>query len=90
MTLLTVPRRNQRQQLPEAAARRLNSVRQIIETVSDQLTAQFALAAHHAHTFRGLCARLYTKLAAHTLCLSLNRALGTADFLQIKILAFPN
>lgn len=90
VTLLTVPRRKQRQQLPEAAARRLNSVRQLIETVNDQLTAQFALAAHHAHTFWGLCARLYTKLAAHTLCLALNRALGAADFLQLKTLAFPN
>lgn len=90
VTLLTVPRSNQRQRLPETAARRLNSARQIIETVNDQLTAQFALAAHHAHTFWGLCARLYTKLTAHTLCLSLNRALGLADFLQIKTLAFPN
>ena len=90
VTLLTVPRRNQQQQLPAAAARLLNSVRQIIETVNDQLTEQFGLARHHAHTFWGLCARLHTKLAAHTLCLALNRALGTADFLQIKALAFPN
>ncbi len=60
---LTVPRRNQRRRLPAAAAR------QIVETVNDQLTAQFGSAAHHAHTFRGLCARLYTTLTAHTLCL---------------------
>ena len=90
VALLTVPRRNQRQQLPAAAARLRNGVRQISETVNDQLTEQFGLARHHAHTFRGLCARLYTKLTAHTRCLSRNRALGTADFLQIKVLAFPN
>jgi len=32
---------------------------------------------------------LQTKLAAHTLCLYLNRLLGQADWLQIKALAFP-
>jgi hypothetical protein len=88
-TLLTVPRRNQRHQLPAPIARRINAARQIVETVNAQLTAQFALAQHQAHTFRGLCARLHTKLAAHTLCLYLNRALGNVDWLQIKHLAFP-
>jgi len=53
------------------------------------LTEQLHLGRHHAHTFRGLCARLYTKLAAHTLCLYLNRLLGAPDCLQIKALAFP-
>jgi hypothetical protein len=90
VALLTVPRRNQRRQLPEAVARLCNGARQIIETVNDQLTEQFGLAAHHAHTFRGLCARLHTKLAAHTLCIYLNRVLGNADFLHLKALAFPN
>ena len=90
VALLTVPRRNQRRQLPAAVARRRNAARQIVETVNDQLTAQFGIAAHRAHTFGGLCARLHTKLAAHTLCLDLNRLLGNADFLQIKALAFPN
>lgn len=89
VALLTVPRRNQRRQLPTAVARLLNGARQIVETVNDQLTAQFGLAHHHAHTFLGLCARLYTKLAAHTLCVYLNRRLGQTDFLQIKGLAFP-
>ncbi len=88
--LLTVPRRNQRRQLPAAVARRRNAARQIVETVNDQLTAQFGLAAHHAHTLRGLRARLATKLTAHTLCLYLNRLLGQPNFLQIKPLAFPN
>lgn len=90
VALLTVPRRNQHRQVPAAVAQVLNGVRQIIETVNDQLTEQFGLARHHAHTFRGLCTRLHTKLAAHTLCIYLNRRLGHADFLQIKRLAFPS
>ncbi len=38
VTLLTVPRRNQREQLPAGLCRLLNRWRQIIETVNDQLT----------------------------------------------------
>lgn len=90
VALLTVPRRNQWRQLPPAVARLLNGARQIIETVNGQLSGQFGLDRHHAHTFHGLCARLYTKLTAHTLCIYLNRHLGNPDFLQIKALAFPN
>jgi hypothetical protein len=69
--------------------RLFNSVRQIIETVNAQLSAQFHIEVNHAHTFWGLCTRLYTKLAAHTLCVYINRLLGKPDFLQIKALAFP-
>lgn len=36
VALLTVPRRNQRHQLPAATARLLNGARQIVETVNDQ------------------------------------------------------
>lgn len=89
VNLLTVTRRDQKQQLPAALALQLNRVRQIVETVNGQLTDQLGIAAHHAHTFWGLCARLSTKLAAHTLCIYLNRLLGAADCLQIKALAFP-
>jgi hypothetical protein len=32
-------------------------------------------------SFRGLRARLYTKLTAHTLCIHINRLLGKLDFL---------
>jgi hypothetical protein len=87
--LLTVPRSNQRAQLPEEVREAVNAARQIVETVNEQLTEQFNLERNHAHTFWGLCTRLYTKLTAHTLCLYLNRLLGTVDFLQIKQLAFP-
>jgi Transposase DDE domain len=88
--LLTVPRRNQRQQLPEALCQLHRRCRQIIETVNDQLSEQFAISVNHAHSFGGLCARLYTKLTAHTLCVHLNRLLGKEDYRHIKSLAFPN
>ncbi len=87
--LRTLPKCNQSPQPSPATRRLFNSVRQIIETVNAQLTEQFHLETNHAHTFWGLCTRLYTKLTAHTLCIYLNRLLGNADFLQIKKLAFP-
>ncbi len=87
--LLTVPRANQKKQLPPQVAECLNKVRQIIETVNGQLVDQLNLQTNHAHTFWGLCARLYTKLTAHTLCIYINRLLGKSDFLHIKELAFP-
>lgn len=88
--LRTIPRRNQKKQLSSYKKKVHNAVRQIIETVNGQLSEQFNIEQNHAHTFWGLCTRLYTKLTAHTLCIYLNRLLGKPDFLQIKALAFPN
>ena len=65
--LRTIPRANQKQQLPPTLRRLHNRVRQIIETVNGQLADQFQIETNHAHTFWGLCARLLTKLTAHTL-----------------------
>src|SRR5438067_89511 len=62
--LLSLPQRNQLQQLPHALQRATNAVRQIIETVNAQLTEQFNLQLNHAHTFNGFCTRLLTKLTA--------------------------
>jgi len=87
--LKTIPRRNQQKQLPRAVQRLYNSIRQMIETVNAQLSSQFNIEVNYAHTFWGLCTRLYTKLAAHTLCIYINRLLGKPAFLQIKALAFP-
>ena len=87
--LLTLPKRNQLQQLSPPLKRIHNSVRQIIETVNGQLTEQFNIETNHAHSFWGLCTRLYTKLTDHTLCIYINRLLEKPDFLQIKALAFP-
>ena len=87
--LLAVRRKNQRTQLPQTLRRLVQRLRQIIETVNGQLTEQFEIETNYAHSFWGLCARLYTKLTAHTLCIYLNRLLGNPDWLQIKALAFP-
>jgi hypothetical protein len=88
--LLTLPRCNQKVQMPAEQRMFLNGVRQLIETVNHQLSEMFQIETNHAHTFWGLCTRLYSKLAAHTLCIYINRMLGKPDFLQIKSLAFPN
>jgi hypothetical protein len=88
--LRTLPRRNQKQQLAPEVSRLINAVRQMIETVNRQLTAQFNIEINHAHTFWGLCTRLYAKLTAHTRCIYINRLLGKSNFLQIKCLAFPD
>lgn len=87
--LRTIPRANQKKQASPAYAHLHNAVRQLIETVNSQLSGQFAIEKNFAHTFWGLCTRLYSKLTAHTLCVYINRLIGKSDFLQIKALAFP-
>jgi len=90
LRLIALRRKNQKQQLPVATKKLINRVRQLIETVNGQLTDQFNVEKNRAHTFYGLCARLYTKLTAHTLSIYLNRLIGNPNVLQIKALAFPN
>jgi hypothetical protein len=87
--LLTIPRSNMKQQVSDHFKYLHNAVRQLIETVNAQLSGQFGIETNYAHTFWGLCTRLYSKLTAHTLCIYINRLLGKPDFLQIKALAFP-
>ncbi len=89
VTLITPLRSNQRAERDPAFTRLLNGMRQVIETINDQLEGQFRIGRNRAHTFGGLCARLASKLTAHTLCIYINRLLGKADALQIKALAFP-
>lgn len=87
--LLTVPRRNQKVQLPPPVVERHKSLRQRIETVNNQLNAQFNIETNHAHSFQGLCARLLAKITAHTLAIYINhKILGLPNWLQIKHLAF--
>jgi hypothetical protein len=90
LRLQTLPRRNQKRQVPPEVKRLFNAVRQIIETVNGQLNEQFNIETNHAHTLWGLCTRLCSKLTAHTLCVYINRLLGKPEYLQIKSLAFPN
>jgi hypothetical protein len=88
--LRTIPRANQKEQVSDTFKHMHNAIRQLIETVNAQLSGQFAIEKNYAHTFWGLCTRLFSKLTAHTLCIYINRLLGKPDFLQIKALAFPN
>lgn len=90
ITLLTVPRTNQRGRLPPVLAALHTRWRQLVETVNGQLATLFHIEENHAHSFDGLCARLYSKLTAHTLAVYLNRLLGSPDCLHLKALAFPN
>ena len=62
--LHTLPRRNQKRQLPKPVRRLFNSLRHIIETVNAKMFAQFHIETNHAQFFWGLSARLYTKLTA--------------------------
>lgn len=87
--LLTLPRRTEQRHVPVAVRQALNGARQIAETVNSQLAEQFRIEVNHAQSFWGLCARLATKLTAHSLCLLINRRLGAPDPLRIKALAFP-
>ncbi len=90
ITLLTWPRRNQRLQLPQALRKPFQDLRRRIETLNGQLTEQFKIERNHALSCLGLCARLATKLTAHTLCVFINRLLDQPNCLHIKQLAFPN
>jgi DDE family transposase len=90
MVLQTIPRVNQKRQVPDTVKHVHHALRQLIETVNGQWSGQLAIEKNYAHTFEGLCTRLYSKLTAHTLCIYINRLLGVPDFLQIKVLAFPN
>ena len=90
VTLLTVPRQNQRIQASAAFAALHTRWRQMVETVNQQLSEHLHLEDNHAKTFEGLCTRLYGKLTAHTFCVYLNRLLGNPDSLHIKRLAFAN
>ena len=87
--LITIPRRNQKQQISRQTKRWINQTRQIVETVNGQLSQQFQIQNNHAHSFWGVCTRLYAKLTAHTLCIYLNQLSKKEAFLQIKELAFP-
>lgn len=88
--LRTIPRSNQKEQVSDTFKHLHIAIRQLIETVNGQLSGQFAIEKNYAHSFWGLCTRLFSKLTAHTLCIYINRLLGKVDFLQIKDLAFPH
>jgi len=87
--LKTLPRLNQKQKVSATLRDLFNRLRQIVETVNGQLSEQFHIETNYAHSVEGLCARLYTKLAGHTLSVYCNRWLARPAFLKIKALALP-
>jgi len=88
--LFTKPHNVQRKQISTSVRRLCNIVRQILETISGRLGAQFSIETDHAHTFRGQFKRPHTKLAAHSHWIYKNVLQGVQDYLQFKKLAFPN
>src|SRR5262249_50554420 len=72
----TLPRLNQKRKVSLQVRHLFNRLRQIVETVNGQLAAQFNIEVNHAHSLEGLCARLYSKLAGHTLSIYCNRLLA--------------
>lgn len=59
--LIALRRQNQHTQLPKTLTRLMTRFRAIIETVNGQLAGQLGVEQNYAHSFSGLCARLYTK-----------------------------
>ncbi len=90
INLMTAPRHNQKPQISTQTKRWINQIRQIVETVNGQLSQQFHIKKNHAHSFWGLCTRVYAKLTAHTLSIYLNQLFKKDACLQIKEFAFPH
>ncbi len=63
-----------------SAARWLNGLRQVVETVFAKLDATFGLKFPRARTLRGLHTRLGAKVAAFNFCLYVNFLLGRPPF----------
>jgi hypothetical protein len=63
------PKRQSRAPWPKRLRRWLAGVRQIVETVYEQLWHTFRLDRERPHDLRGLQARLAAKMALHTFCL---------------------
>jgi hypothetical protein len=70
------PRRNSKRPWPKPWRRWLAGVRQIVETVNEQLHHTFRLDRERPHELSGLQARLAAKIALHNFCIWLNEQLG--------------
>lgn len=56
------PSASQKEQVSSTFKHLHNAIRQLIVTVNGQLSGQFAIEKNYAHTFWGLCTRLFSKL----------------------------
>ena len=75
--LICPPRRNERKRRwPKQLRRWAASIRQIVETVYENLHNAFGLRRERAHELSGLRARLAARVALHNFCIWLNEQLG--------------
>jgi hypothetical protein len=70
------PKRNSRAPWPKGLRRWLAGVRQIVETVYDQLFHPFRLDRERPHELSGFQTRLAAKIALHNFCIWLNEQFG--------------
>ena len=74
--LHTPLRSNMKDSRPHSFMRRAARTRPLVETVIGQLCERFEIERNRARDLWHLVSRLYRKVAAHTLCVLLNRQLG--------------
>lgn len=74
--LHTPLRSNMLESRPRSFMRRAARARRLVETVIGQLCERFEIERNRARDLWHLVSRLYRKIAAHTLCVLLNRQLG--------------
>jgi Transposase DDE domain len=74
--LHTPLRSNMLENRPSGFMRRAARTRRLVETVIGQLCERFEIERNRARDLWHLVSRLYRKVAAHTLCVLLNRQLG--------------
>ena len=78
LRLQTLPRKNQKEQLPKSTRRLVNAVRQIIETVNGQLEAQFNIENQPCSYILGSMCQIVLK-ADSTYSLYLHQSLTGED-----------
>lgn len=76
ITLYTPLRRNMADSRPKSLVARIVSVRRRVETVIGQLAERFSAERTGARKLWQLVSRIYRKVAAHTLCVLINKSLG--------------
>lgn len=74
--LLCAPKRNRRHPWPKPWRRWLAGIRQIVETVNNNLQHVFRLDRERPHALEGFQVRLGAKMALHNFCIWLNQQLG--------------
>ena len=82
------PQTSKRIRWTKALRRWLAGIRQIIETVNDQLLNTFRLSRERPHDLTGFQARLAAKVSLHNFCIWFNLHLGSAPLAFAELLAW--